>query len=220
MKIAVLGTGTVGETIGSALLAKGHTVMMGSRDANNPKAAAWVKKNGQLARQGSFAQAAAFGELIINATKGEHSLNALSLAGEHHLNGKILIDISNPLDTSHGMPPSLIPALSNTNSLGEEIQKCFPQLKVVKTLNTMWCGLMVNPDLIGEGDHLNFICGNDAAAKNMVKNFLIENFGWKERNLLDLGGITCARGTESYLHLWLRVYMATNNGAFNFQLVH
>lgn len=220
MKIAVLGTGTVGETIGSALIAQGHTVMMGSRDSQHPKAAAWVKKNGQRALQGTFAQAAAFGDLLVNATKGEYSLNALALAGESNLKDKILVDLSNPLDTSHGMPPSLIPALSNTNSLGEEIQKCFPELKVVKTLNTMWCGLMVNPNLIGAGDHLNFICGNDVDAKNMVKNFLIENFGWEERNLLDLGDMTCARGTESYLHLWLRVYLATNNGAFNIQLVH
>ena len=108
--------------------------------------------------------------------------------------------------------------LSNTNSLGEEIQMIFPQVKVVKTLNTMWCGLMVNPAMIGGGDHTNFICGNDADAKANVKSLLNE-FGWKNENLLDLGDITNARGTEAVLPIWLRVWGATQNGAFNFKIV-
>jgi predicted dinucleotide-binding enzyme len=134
------------------------------------------------------------------------------------VNGKIIIDVSNPLDFSKGMPPSLIPSLSNTNSLGEEIQKLFPQAKVVKTLNTMWCGLMVNPNMIGGGNHTNFICGNDADAKTKVKSLLNE-FGWKNENILDLGDITNARGTEAVLPIWLRVWSATQNGAFNFKIV-
>ena len=128
------------------------------------------------------------------------------------------MDIANPLDFSKGMPPSLIPALSNTNSLGEEIQKSFPSAIVVKTLNTMWCGLMVNPVMINNGDHTNFICGNDAEGKQKVKALLSE-FGWKNENILDLGDISSARGTEAVLPIWLRIWNATQNGAFNVKVV-
>ena len=126
--------------------------------------------------------------------------------------------IANPLDFSHGAPPSLIPALSNTNSLGEEIQKTFPAAKVVKTLNTMWCGIMVNPAMIAGADHTNFICGNDADAKQKVTS-LLQEFGWKKENLLDLGDISAARGSESVLPIWLRIWGATQNGAFNIKVV-
>ncbi len=217
MKIAVLGTGTVGDTIGSRLIELGHQVMMGSRTANNEKALAFVTKHQNGASAGTFADAATFGELIFNCTKGDGSIEALKAAGKA-IDGKIVIDLSNPLDFSKGMPPSLIPTLCNINSLGEEIQKTFPSAKVVKTLNTMWCGLMVNPNLVGGGNHTNFICGNDADAKAKVKQLLNE-FGWKNENLLDLGDITNARGTESVLPIWLRVWGATKNGAFNFKVV-
>lgn len=217
MKIAVLGTGTVGDTIGSRLIELNHSVMMGSRTANNEKALAFTAKHKDKAYAGSFADAAKFGEVIFNCTKGESSIAVLKSAGME-INGKIIIDISNPLDFSKGMPPGLIPTLSNTNSLGEEIQKVFPQAKVVKTLNTMWCGLMVNPNMIGGGNHTNFICGNDAEAKAKVK-LLLNEFGWKNENILDLGDISNARGTESVLPIWLRVWGATKNGAFNFKIV-
>ncbi len=217
MKIAVLGTGVVGDTIGSRLIELGHQVMMGSRIMNNEKAKAFVAKHQSGAFAGTFADAAAFGELIFNCTKGDGSIEALKAAAKA-IDGKIVIDVSNPLDFSKGMPPSLIPSLSNTNSLGEEIQKTFPTAKVVKTLNTMWCGLMVNPSLVGGGNHTNFICGNDTDAKAKVKQLLSE-FGWKNENLLDLGDITNARGTESVLPIWLRVWGATKNGAFNFKVV-
>lgn len=217
MKIAVFGTGMVGDTIGSRLVELGHQVMMGSRTAANEKAKAFVAKHATGASAGTYAEAAAFGEMIFNCTKGDGSIEALRLAGQA-INGKVLIDVANPLDFSKGMPPSLIPSLSNTNSLGEEIQKTFPQVKVVKTLNTMWCGLMVNPAMIGGGNHTNFICGNDGDAKTTAKALLNE-FGWKNENLLDLGDITNARGTEAVLPIWLRVWGATQNGAFNFKIV-
>jgi predicted dinucleotide-binding enzyme len=217
MKIAVFGTGMVGDTIGSRLIELGHQVMMGSRTANNEKAQAFVAKHKSGANAGTFAEAAAFGELIFNCTKGEASMDALRAAG-NALDGKIIVDVANPLDFSNGMPPSLIPSLSNTNSLGEEIQKAFPKTQVVKTLNTMWCGLMVNPNLIGGGDHINYICGNDAGAKSKVIE-LLKEFGWQEKSNLDLGDITNARGTEAVLPIWLRVWAATQNGAFNFRLI-
>jgi len=217
MKIAILGTGNVGDTIGSKLVSLGHEVMMGSRTLNNEKALAFVAKSNGKACNGTFADAASFAEIIFNCTKGEVSLDALK-AAEYALEGKIIIDIANPLDFSNGMPPSLIPTLSNTNSLGEEIQKTFPNSKVVKTLNTIWCGLMVNPNLIGNGEHVNYICGNDAEAKTKVISLLNE-FGWKNEFILDLGDLTAARATESVLPIWLRVYGATKNGAFNFKII-
>jgi 8-hydroxy-5-deazaflavin:NADPH oxidoreductase len=190
---------------------------MGSRKINNEKAMAFVAKHKSGASAGTFSDAAAFGEIIFNCTKGDGSIEAIKQAGSA-TNGKIIIDVSNPLDFSKGAPPSLIPALSNTNSLGEEIQKAVPLAKVVKTLNTMWCGLMVNPNMIGGGNHTNFILGNDADAKTKVKALLHE-FGWKNENILDLGDITNARGTEAVLPIWLRVWGATQNGAFNFKIV-
>ncbi|KAA9037138.1 NADP oxidoreductase [Ginsengibacter hankyongi] len=215
-KIAVLGTGMVGDTIGSKLIELGHEVMMGSRTQGNEKAKAFVAKHNGKASAGTFAEAAGFGEIIFNCTAGVGSIEALKMAAEKDLDGKIIVDIANPLDFSNGMPPSL--AIVNTNSLGEEIQKTFPQTKVVKALNTMWCGLMVKPAMINGGDHSTFVSGNDANAKEEVKKIL-KSFGWNEANILDLGDITTARGTEMFLPLWLQIYTATNNGAFNIKIV-
>lgn len=229
MKIAIIGTGTVGQTFASKLITLGHEVMMGTRNVaeklastskdsyGNPPFSEWHALNKGV-KLGTFAEAASFGGIILNVTQGANSINALKLADAKNLSGKILVDIANPLDFSQGMPPCLIPELSNTNSLGEEIQKIFPDTKVVKTLNTMWCGLMVNPAMIGGGDHSNYICGNDAGAKDQIKSLLNE-FGWKSENILDLGDISSARGTEAMLPVWLRIWGATQNGAFNFKVV-
>ncbi|HEX8439544.1 NADPH-dependent F420 reductase [Archangium sp.] len=214
MKIAVLGTGVVGETIASKLVALGHEVKMGSRSANNEKAAAWVKKAGAKASQGTFADAAAFGELLFNCTLGTGSIPALEAAGKENLKGKILLDLSNPLDFSKGMPPTLF--VSNDDSLGERIQRAFPELKVVKTLNTISAPVMVDPSRI-PGEHTVFVSGNDAEAKNRVKQFLTESFGWK--HVMDMGDITTARGTESYLLLWVRMWGALGTPDFNVHVV-
>lgn len=229
MKIAVIGTGTVGQTFASKLISLGHEVMMGTRNVadklaatardmyGNPPFSEWHAANKSV-QLGTFAEAAAFGDIILNVTQGGNSINALTLAGAKNLDGKILVDIANPLDFSKGTPPVLLPHLSNTNSLGEEIQKTFPGAKVVKTLNTMWAGLMVNPNMIGGGDHTAFICGNDAEAKTKAKS-LMNEFGWRNENILDLGDITAARGTEAVLPVWLRIWSATQNGAFNLKVV-
>jgi 8-hydroxy-5-deazaflavin:NADPH oxidoreductase len=213
MKIGILGTGVVGNTIGSKLIESGHEVKMGSRTANNEKAAAWVNANGANASHGTFSDAAAFGEIIFNATKGEISIAALELSDEKNLNGKVLIDIANPLDFSNGFPPTL--SVCNTNSLGEIIQKTFPQLKVVKALNTINCGLMLNPMGL-KGKHDLFICGNDAEAKSKV-TALLQSFGWK--NIHDLGDITNARATEMLLPVWVRLYGKFHTAHFNFHIV-
>lgn len=229
MKIAIIGTGIVGKTIASKLVELNHDVMMGTRNVSdklastatdnygNPPFGEWIKTNSKI-KLGSFAEAAAFGELVVNATNGSNSITALILAGTKNLAGKVLIDISNPLDFSNGMPPSLLPGLNNTNSLAEEIQRTFPDTMVIKTLNTMWCGLMVNPNLVGNGDHINFISGNNSEAKNKVIK-LLNQFGWLDKNILDIGDITGARATESLLPIWLKVMGVTKNGAFNFRLV-
>lgn len=214
-KIGILGTGMVGNTIGTKIIQLGYSVMMGSRSAQNEKAAAWVAANGSTASSGTFAQAAQFGDIIFNCTKGDISLEVFKMAGPAHFAGKIIVDIANPLDFSQGMPPSLIPALSNTNSLGEEIQKLLPEARVVKTLNIVNCEVMVNARKSG-GEPTMFLSGNDAAAKAEVQDIL-HQFNWTD--IIDLGDITTARGTEMLLPIWLRTWQATGNGHFAFKIV-
>ncbi|MDB5103901.1 MAG: hypothetical protein JWP91_1590 [Fibrobacteres bacterium] len=215
MNIAILGTGMVGATIGTKMIQLGHKVRMGSRSAGNEKALEWVKAAGADASQGTFADAAAFGELAFNCTSGMGSLEALGQAGAANLKGKILIDVSNPLDFSKGMPPTLNPC--NTDSLGERIQKAFPEAKVVKALNTMNALLMVNPAQLAGGDHSAFMCGNDAEAKAKVQDLLKQGFGWKD--VVDLGDITAARGQEMILPIWLRLWGGLKTPNFNFKIV-
>jgi predicted dinucleotide-binding enzyme len=215
MKIGVLGTGDVGRTIASRLVEVGHEVKLGARSADNAAAKEWTAKVKSKASSGTFADAASFGEIVFNCTKGEHSLAALQAAGAANLKGKVIVDVSNPLDFSKGFPPSL--TVCNTDSLGEQIQRAFPEARVVKALNTMWNGLMVNPRMLKE-THQTFLSGNDAKAKQAVRGIL-ESFGWRQEEVMDLGDITTARGTEAYLPLWVRIFGATQKGAFNLRLV-
>jgi 8-hydroxy-5-deazaflavin:NADPH oxidoreductase len=214
MKIGVLGTGMVGQAIATKLAALGHDVMMGSRTADNEKAAAWVAAAGSRASQGTFADAAAHAELVFNCTLGVNSMDALHAAGEANLGEKVLVDVANPLDFSGGMPPKL--SVCNTDSLGEQIQRAFPRLKVVKTLNTMNAHLMVNPTLV-PGDHDVFVSGDDATARSQVIEILRDWFGWQ--NIIELGDIKTARGTEMILPLWVRLYGKFGSPNFNFHLV-
>jgi predicted dinucleotide-binding enzyme len=215
MKIGVLGTGMVGRTIATKLVALGHDVKMGARTAGNEKAVAWTQSAGTRGSQGTFAESAAFGEIVFNCTSGSGALEALRAAGADNLRGKVLIDISNPLDFSKGTPPTLF--AGNTDSLGEQIQRALPETKVVKTLNTMNCEVMVNPSRVAGGDHDVFMSGNDAGAKSQVAEILRGWFGWK--SVIDLGDITSARGTESYLLLWLRLWGAVKTGDFNIKVI-
>ena len=214
MQIAVLGTGMVGNAIGTKLIQLGHEVKMGARAANNEKAAAWVRASGAGAAQGTFAEAAAFGEIVFNCTSGSGSLAALEQAGANNLKGKVLIDIANPLDFSRGMPPSL--SVCNTDSLGEQIQRAFPAVRVVKTLNTVNCNLMVNAGLL-PGEHIIFVSGNDADAKAQVTSILKGWFGWQ--SVIDLGDITTARATEMMLPIWISLMSKVGTPLFNFAIV-
>ena len=211
MRIGVLGTGNVGRAIGGKLVELGHEVRMGSRRAGNENAVAWAAEAGEAASEGSFADAAGFGELVFNCTAGVASLDALDAAGESALGTKVLVDVANPLDFSTGMPPAL--AVCNDDSLGERIQEAFPQARVVKTLNTMNCLVMVDPARV-PGDHVVFVGGEDEGAKAEVTG-LLESFGWPPGRILDLGGIASSRGVEMYLPLWLRLYGTLGTGDLN-----
>lgn len=228
MKIGILGSGQVAQIVGAKLLELSHEVMISSRNPDAQKdRGAWGKipsanqwkeeqiKKKHNAQAGSFRDAARFGEVLFNCTAGEGSLEALQAAGKENLKGKVLVDLANPLDFSKGMPPTL--TICNTESLGERIQKAFPEVKVVKALNTVNANLMVNPTLV-PGDHDLFIAGNDQKAKEWVKDTLLKQwFGW--RNIIDLGDISCARGTEMYLPLWLRLWNALQTPQFNIKVV-
>ncbi|MFE1307831.1 NADPH-dependent F420 reductase [Streptomyces sp. NPDC058755] len=225
MRYAVLGTGVVGRTIAGKLAALGHEVVIGTRDPQatvartepdaygNPPIAQWLAQHTQV-RLLSFADAAAFGEAAVNTTAGAVSLQALQAAGADNLAGKILLDIANPLDFSQGMPPSLNPV--NTDSLGEQIQRAFPEAKVVKTLNTMNSQVMVEPSRVA-GEHDVFVCGDDTDAKKFATELLAE-FGWPRESVIDLGDITAARGTEMLLPVWLRLWGALGHADFNFHI--
>lgn len=201
MRIGILGTGIVGRTLATKLTKLGHDVSMGSRKAGGEKATAWVKEAGEKSVEGTFADAAAYGDIVFNCTSGLASLEALNAAGGQNLGGKTLVDVANPLDFSKGMPPTL--SVCNTDSLGEQLQRAFPTANVVKTLNTVSANVMVDPSII-PGVHTMFVSGNDVKAKAEVTTILKAGFGWKE--VMDLGDISCARGQEMYLALWLRLY--------------
>ena len=215
MKIGVLGSGMVGKALATKLVSLGHEVMMGSREADNKAAAEWVAKAGRGASQGTFAAAAEFGEIVITCLRGDVALEGVKAAGQKNLKGKIVVDVSNPLDLAGGNPPPLLRGLMNTNSLGEEVQKLLPESLVVKTLNTVNCEVMVNPSLVtGESDV--FLSGNDAKAKRKVIE-LLRSFGWK--NPIDLGDITTARATEMLMPIWLRLWGLLGTAHFNFRIV-
>ena len=215
MRVGVLGTGMVGQGQASRLVELGHEVMMGSRTAGNEKAVAWAAGAGSSASEGTFADAAAFGEMVVNATSGEGSIEALTAAGADNLAGKALVDISNPLDHSGGFPPKLF--VCNTDSLGEQIQAAFPDARVVKTMNTVNINVQVRPQTI-PGRHTMFLCGNDDAAKADVRRLLL-SYGWPDEDVLDLGDISGSRAMEMNIAMWLRVASTLNNWEINIKIV-
>jgi 8-hydroxy-5-deazaflavin:NADPH oxidoreductase len=225
MKIAVLGTGMVGQTLAGRLSELGHEVTVGTRDVDstmtrtepdamgNPPYAVWTRSHPQV-RLATFADATTGADLIVNATNGSASIPALTAAGRENLAGKVLLDIANPLDFSKGFPPSLF--VKDTDSLGEQIQREFPELRVVKALNTMNAHLMVNPRQLADADHSTFVAGDDADAKKTVID-LLGSFG--HTDVIDLGDITNARGAEMLLPIWVRLMGALNTPLFNFKIV-
>ncbi|MFD0369858.1 NADPH-dependent F420 reductase [Streptomyces sp. NPDC127114] len=210
MKIAVLGTGEVGRRLGSKLVSLGHEVILGSRSADHAGATAWAAEH--QAAHGTFADAASGAELVVNATGGLVSLAALQAAGAENLEGKVLVDVSNALDFSQGMPPKVV--TPEGGSMAEQIQRTFPGARVVKTLNTMTNTVMVDPGRV-PGEHVVFVCGDDDEAKAVVTG-LLRSFGWPDERILDLGDLTGARATELLLPLWLRLMGTFGTAEFNF----
>jgi 8-hydroxy-5-deazaflavin:NADPH oxidoreductase len=225
MKIAVIGSGLVGRALAGRTAQLGHEVAIGTRDPEatlartdsdsmgTPPFSVWSAEHPEVPLR-TFADAASVAELVINATSGAGALEALRLAGDEHLAGKVLIDISNPLDFSAGFPPTLF--VKDDDSLGEQIQRAFPDAKVVKTLNTLGAPVMVDPASLAGADHTIFLSGDDAAAKATVTE-LLESFGWQD--IIDLGELSTARGTEMLLPIWLRLMSALGTPMFNFKIV-
>ena len=209
MRIGVLGTGMVGRTIATKLVQVGHEVRMGSRTAGNEAAATWSAEAGDAASQGTFADATQFAELAFNCTAGAGALDAVGSASAG-LEGKLLIDVSNPLAFPGGAPTLFV---GITDSLGEQIQRALPGTAVVKALNTVTAEVMVEPALV-PGDHVVFVCGDDAEAKERVLALLGE-LGWPRERVLDVGDITGARATEAYLLIWLRMMGLVGGARFN-----
>jgi 8-hydroxy-5-deazaflavin:NADPH oxidoreductase len=224
MKIGIIGGGSVGQTIGGKLAANGHDVRLGIRKVTDeelakdrsyaPTLSEWLKTTN--AKVVTMAEAASHGEIIFNVTQGEHAIAALTLAGAENLSRKVLIDVSNPLDFSQGMPPALLAKYDGFTSLGEEIQKAFPEAKVVKAFNTVSAMAMVDAGFV-KGDHDLFIAGNDSDAKKVVEALARSEFGWK--SFVDLGDIVGARASEHLLPLWVRLWMIGGTPAVNLKLV-
>lgn len=226
MQVGILGSGTVGRALADKVDSLGHEVRVGTRDvaalmarhAPGPMGqvpfAQWRKEHPGV-KLATFRDTAANSEILFNATNGAGCLAALRSAGEDHLNGKILIDVANPLDFSQGFPPTL--SVANIDSLGEQIQRSFPEVRVVKTLNTVNAAIMVDPLALADGEHHIFISGNDPTAKTEVLAILNDWFGW--RHVIDLGDISTARGTEMYLALWVRLLRAVGHRPFNIRVI-
>ena len=222
MKIGIIGSGVVAQTLGIKLIGQGHDLVLGTRDPNKlddkktfgATLREWTSQTEGRARIATFKEAAAHGELLINATSGVVSLEALELAAADQVGSKILLDVANELDASKGMPPAVL--ASQEHCLAERVQATFPNLKVVKSLNTISAPVMVDPKAVGGGDHTVFVSGDDAGAKATVVG-LLKSFGWTD--VLDLGALSSARGPEMYLALWVRLYGATQTGLLNIKVV-
>lgn len=219
MKIGILGSGSVGAALATALIKKDHTVMMGSRSSGNEKTQGWIKKAGRGALAGTFQEAAEFGDLFFICLNGEFAADVVKELDPEHVAGKIVIDITNPLDFSQGDPPRILEQYVTT-SLGETIQQLLPRAYVVKTLNTINYKLMIDAREVNDGKHDLFLCGNDATAKNQVKHFLVDNFHWRPESLIDLGDIKSARTMEAIVPFWVQVYRSIGTPIFNFKIVH
>ena len=226
MKIAVFGTGAVGRALAGRLGEAGHDVVVGTRDPSSTLARTepdgmgtppfydWQAEHRSIPLR-VYADAAAGADVVVNATSGDGSLTALDVAGTANLTDKVILDVANPLDFSAGFPPSL--SVANTDSLAEQIQRAFGSARVVKSLNTMNVSVMVQPSRIPD-DHHVFVAGDDDPAKDTVKN-LLQDMGWRDEQVIDLGGLRAARGMEMYLPLWLSLLQTLGTAEFNIKLV-
>jgi 8-hydroxy-5-deazaflavin:NADPH oxidoreductase len=211
MRIAVLGTGAAGRNVAGRLAELGHDVALGTRDPDSTRGRADFS-DVPGTRLAAFADAARDADVVVNATNGAATLDVLSRAGD--LEGKIVLDLSNPLDFSRGMPPTLL--VKDTDSLAEQVQRAYPAARVVKALNTMNNVLMAHPESLAGGDHTAFVAGDDADAKAVVTSLLAE---LGHQDVIDLGDLTGARGMEMVLPLWVRLMGTLGTAHFQFKVV-
>ena len=214
MKVGIIGSGEVGLRLADGFIELGHQVKIGSRDPNQIKIIEWINKHDkEKASSGTFADTATFGELLVLATLWEGTAHAIQLANSKNLAKKIVIDVTNPLDFSKGMPPTL--ALGHTDSAGETVQRMLHDSKVVKAFNIVGNPHMIHPDFPG-GKPTMFICGNDEGAKKFVTEDILSKFGWET---IDIGGIEGSRLLEPIALLWILYYFKTGNGNHAFKLL-
>jgi predicted dinucleotide-binding enzyme len=211
MNVGILGSGDVAKTLGAGFLKHRHAVMLGTRDAN--KLADWRGKN-PGATVGSFAEAAAFGGVLVLAVKGDHALDALRLAGSG-LAGKVVVDATNPIAPAPPVNGVLKFFTSLDDSLMERLQKAHPDVRFVKAFNSVGNARMVNPTY-SAGRPTMFVCGNDAPAKHTVAGVL-DQFGWET---LDLGGVEAARAIEPLCILWCIPGFLRNEWTHAFKVLH
>lgn len=209
MEIAVLGTGMVGLTLSAGFTRIGHTVTLGTRD---PQATAARDDWSSAFPLATYADAAAGADLVVLAVGGQVALEALGAAGP--LDGQVVLDLTNPLDFSQGFPPSL--TVKDTDSLAEVLQRAHPGARVVKSLNTVNCGLMVDPGALADGDHTMFVAGDDETARAVVAGLLRE-LGWSD--IVEFPALEAARGLEMWLPLWVRLMQNLGTAQFNLKLV-
>ncbi len=219
MNIGILGNTAAGEALGTALIKKKHNVLIGGPQAGSERGVAWTKKAGQGSAEGTYEEAALFGQLVFICLEGGHAVDVLRKIHPDSVAGKIVVDVTNPLDYTNGNPPQILKEY-RAISLGERIQQTWPGAYVVKALNTVNHQVMADARQIHKGDHSLFVCGNDVNAKNQVKHFLVDNFYWRADGLFDLGGIEAARAIEGVVPFFIQVHQSLGTQLFNFKVVH
>ncbi|HEX6096614.1 MAG TPA: NAD(P)-binding domain-containing protein [Thermoanaerobaculia bacterium] len=210
VRVGILGSGDVGRVLAAGFAGLGHDVKIGSRDPQ--KLADWAEAAGPHVSTGTFAETARFGDILVLATLGVATEEAIRLAGVDAFEGKVVIDATNPLDFSTGAPRL---SIGHTDSLGEVIQRLLPRTRVVKAFNTVGNALMINPQLPG-GPPDMFICGNDEDAKKIVTQ-ICKHFGW---GVVDIGGIEGSRHLEPMCMVWVLHGLRSGSWSHAFKLLH
>lgn len=212
-RVGVLGTGEVGRRLAAGFASRGHEVVIGSRDPAKPELAEWLSGDGAGVVAGTFAEAAAHGELLVLAVLGDAAEAVIADAGPSNFGGKVVIDAMNPLDFSGGFPAKL--SISGEDSLGERVQRALPEAKVVKAFNTIGNQYFVEPSF-SEGQPTMLIAGNDEEAKRTVEEVLTD-FGWSD--VVDIGGIEGARELEAICIAWVKIGGARDAWDHGFKLL-
>jgi predicted dinucleotide-binding enzyme len=212
-QVGVLGTGEVGRRLAMGFRSRDHDVMIGSRDPDKPELREWLSGDGAGIRGGTFAETAAHGELLVLAVLGDAVEEVIAAAGPQNFSGKVVIDTTNPLDSSGGFPPKL--SITGEDSLGERVQRWLPDARVVKAFNTIGNALFVDPSF-REGEPTMLIVGDDGPAKRTV-TAVLNDFGWSD--VVDLGGIQGSRELEAICIAWVKIGGARGAWDHGFKLL-